>query len=63
MNTFVVIFNFSVEMELLSNLYAAINLNRDGYEEVTAQRQIVYEEIDMDRDDTSSLSCYIEFRR
>ena len=34
-----------------------MNLNGDGYEEVTAQRRLVYDECDMDREDASSLSC------
>ena len=34
-----------------------MNLNGDGYEEVTAQRRLVYDECDMDREDASSLGC------
>ena len=54
----VITFNFSIEMDLLSNLFAALNLDGEGYEEHTAQRRLVYEEVDMDRDETSSLGCY-----
>ena len=55
--SFVVIFNFSVEMELLSNLFSNMSLDGDGYDEVPAQRRLIYEEEDMKEDNTSSLGC------
>ena len=55
--TFVVLYNFAVEMEILSQLLSELNLNGEGYEEVSAQRRLMFDEMDMERDDTSSLGC------
>ena len=55
--TFVVLYNFAVEMEILSQLLSELNLNGEGYEEVSSQRRLMFDEMDMERDDTSSLGC------